>query len=439
MNHTLNFISKKNKRNIAIAATAAAATTGGVTAVIAAMFSGPVGWTILCSAVLLTVVVANKPVPHITTAVTINKPRVIEIEELQPKVKLLTKMETKLKSTLEKDVAKVIAKTRKNWNLQKPFLDAVQLYFLNRDDCVLFRHSIINAVDLAFRLSTRENITNLLAECNKDLTGSSVQYWKTCKVGTYDTGFFINTKGQLQEGDKSKSTIKGRFVITTNFDNFSQSDDYPKIMIAFHGVRFDSSHWRDFQTCLSFAHKKLVSRVDIPDFRDFPNGQSAHAGFIDAAASCYPEVVAKVREALGNRDISDVQIIVTGHSLGGAIASIISLVLLNAFRKSHSDLFIASSPKTIIAKELLKLANEKNNVVLLTMGQPRVWTMPGILFRWNVWAAGEDFVNIIRGYDVNSFMHTNNIYRIVTSKNGNNNALDFVSIDPVAASGTYGL
>jgi len=276
------------------------------------------------------------------------------------------------------------------------------------------RQSIVNAVDLAYRLSVDRSLTSSVSDCNKQLHASD--YWKHVTSGTYNTGI-TTTNVSIKFGGSGNL---GCYVIMANFTQSEAcgADDYPKLVVAVHGVRFDSDHWRDLLTCLKIPHEKLVSKKQ---FATFPNGTSAHAGFLDAAASCYDGIMKNVIVALAGKNVSDVQIIVTGHSLGGAIASIVSVNLLNEF---FLQPIIAKSKKKDYDK--ICAANSRNNVVLLTMGQPRVWAAPGI-FRWNLWAAGEDIVNRWMGRDAEGLMGQQNILRIVTSwgKSG-------VSVDPVA-------
>ena len=236
-----------------------------------------------------------------------------------------------------------------------PFRTAVDIYNYKSASTWLMRLGIINATNLAYRLGAGEILGQpaQISDINADL---SQNYWRTCRAGSFTTGVYSAT-------DISSLQSRGSFIVAANFDANGCSDEYSKILIAFHGMRVNSkvvtkSIVKDDITTAS----KLITRSlrEKPSFKDLPIELTAHLGFLDAADSAFAEVDNCITNVLAGKPLSHVQLIVTGHSMGGAIGSITSIGLLNKLRKTTGN----SNFDGI---------NARNNVVLLTMGQPRVW------------------------------------------------------------------
>lgn len=261
------------------------------------------------------------------------------------------------------------------------FLDARALYDHKVDDEWVIRRSIVNAVDLSYRIHANS-------------MGATSVVFRT------DYSSVINEGISTIKGNSSSaptpywdSVLRPPFVIKTFLEGFifpiiafhnkndSVEDDYPKILIAFHGTA-EPFHWA---TNISGICPKCLTLG--PGGREVLSG---HSGFLSAGLSIDIDDFKKSASSLMPSTVSleSCQIIVTGHSLGGAVASVFSLRLLDALKR---------------------LDNSTNTIVSITMGQPPVWSKLSISGAFTGWDAHDK---------VGTLMGGKNVLRLVTNANG---------------------
>jgi hypothetical protein len=250
------------------------------------------------------------------------------------------------------------------------FMTAVELYNDNRasvagmDEFYYIRQSIINAVRVGSeydekrwgnKLPTdRERVTNdLLAGLNRGMEGmreggnpvvdTRSHYWRevVLPLVVANTGVAAATRFQ-----KALSVI----IATNALD---------KILIAFRGTQ--GFLGLDGLTDIKIWPKSVKQEKD--DRLKMFGNLIGHMGFIDTAYSCWEDspvnLPGAIKGLIGDKSLDDFQIIVTGHSLGGAVADVTALRLLHWIAQETS--------------KPLEHINRQNKVVLLTMGQPAVW------------------------------------------------------------------
>jgi len=119
--------------------------------------------------------------------------------------------------------------------------------------------------------------------------------------------------------------------ITVFYGNIDNSNT---IVISFRGT--NAKDIKNWITNLNFAKQAPYKQV--------PNA-AVHEGFLFAYEKLSPQIISGVNDLIGSK--SKVTIYITGHSLGGALA-------------------------TLCAVDLKTLFNDKINVFLYTFGTPRV-------------------------------------------------------------------
>jgi hypothetical protein len=146
------------------------------------------------------------------------------------------------------------------------------------------------------------------------------------------------------------------------------SDGKFRIIVAFRGTltNFDPEHINFLKSATNVLQDIQFFQVPMsfealnhdPASKDRPTqlpGAAVHSGFLDALRSIYPNVIDAIRELLqqdASNNICRDRIIVTGHSLGGAMAKLLTFSLLE-----H--------------QENIKLAFQKNfQVACVTFGEP---------------------------------------------------------------------
>lgn len=180
-------------------------------------------------------------------------------------------------------------------------------------------------------------------------------------------------------------TLLGRTkpVIVCNNEN--------QLLIAFYGT----AGFRD-----------LLADARVPS-RPMCQGGQGHTGFIRAAESCKEKLLELITKFIGARNVRDIQIILTGHSLGGAVALISAFFVLEYFAKLQGIPFDEN-------------INIHNNVVVLTIGQPRVLRAGKI--KLHEYKMAPWYETIIR---------TANLLRLNSSKIGKNDSADVISHMPL--------
>ena len=115
---------------------------------------------------------------------------------------------------------------------------------------------------------------------------------------------------------------------------FARHHELPLALIAFRGTEADSQ--ADLAADLDVAQTAFAPGYD-PDFGQFNDGGAewgtAHRGFFDAFRTIAHSDVAY--EVLHNDD-EGFDLWVSGHSLGGAVATLYTAMLLDRLEKSDS-------------------------------------------------------------------------------------------------------
>ncbi|USO02570.1 MAG: lipase family protein [Alphaproteobacteria bacterium] len=193
------------------------------------------------------------------------------------------------------------------------FNDAVTAY----NDCNI-RTSVVNAMLLTYQLieNPAVNSTEVMHK------GLSENFWTV-----------VDTSLQIKTGKH----VDGKF---TAFKSVVVASNQDYIIFAFPGT----SDWKDVLTDAKFLPKN--TGID---------GAYAHMGFADAAESFRQQMEQKISALQSNKKK---QVIFTGHSLGGANAAMCAVNCLDYFRKLYKR---------------TNLSNNDGQIILITMGQPRVW------------------------------------------------------------------
>ena len=107
-------------------------------------------------------------------------------------------------------------------------------------------------------------------------------------------------------------------------NGFIASND-TTIVIAFRGT----ASFTNAVTDLSFSRKKITST----------SSEYAHGGFVDAENSVYGSIESHIQSNLGSK-----RLIITGHSLGGALASLFAYRISLTHRDSEPILYVYGCP-----------------------------------------------------------------------------------------------
>ena len=204
--------------------------------------------------------------------------------------------------------------------------------------------SALNASGLAYALENNSGLRNDKVEMLKRVNeGLHDNFW----VGIDSFDVVTGNYGRYLKNKKSRAFIGTRWLKQPAVITWSKLDNYPLILIAFKGTNM-YKHADRLSDEKAFA-KKLCNLGDV------------HAGFYDIADSCKDALSEKLRIACQylNVEKEGVQIILTGHSMGAAVASVTSINLLKSLAKSSNT--------------GLSYTNGKNNIAVINFGQPKVW------------------------------------------------------------------
>lgn len=128
-------------------------------------------------------------------------------------------------------------------------------------------------------------------------------------------------RGVRQYNLKARQRIYDR---GTDTHGFIASND-STVVVAFRGT----ASFRNLVTDLSFKQKKIIST----------SREYAHGGFVSALNSVYRSIETSIARDLGNK-----RLVITGHSLGGALASLLSFRLSVKYRNSEPVLYVYGCP-----------------------------------------------------------------------------------------------
>ncbi|KAL0349073.1 UNVERIFIED_CONTAM: Lipase [Sesamum angustifolium] len=113
-----------------------------------------------------------------------------------------------------------------------------------------------------------------------------------------------------------------------------------RLVIAFRGT--EQSRWKDLRTDLMLVPAGLnPERIG----GDFKQEVQVHSGFLSAYDSVRTRLISLIKQAIGHRgDSSDLlpkwHIYVTGHSLGGALATLLALELSSSLLAKHGAISV---------------------------------------------------------------------------------------------------
>uniref|UniRef100_A0A1X7TD99 Fungal lipase-type domain-containing protein n=1 Tax=Amphimedon queenslandica TaxID=400682 RepID=A0A1X7TD99_AMPQE len=110
----------------------------------------------------------------------------------------------------------------------------------------------------------------------------------------------------------------------TDTHGFIASND-STVVVAFRGTK----SFTNAVTDLSFIQKKIIST----------SREYAHGGFVNALNSVYQSIETSIARDLGNK-----RLVITGHSLGGALASLLTFRLSVKYRNSQPVLYVYGCP-----------------------------------------------------------------------------------------------
>lgn len=200
------------------------------------------------------------------------------------------------------------------------------------------------AYDLEDNSTLRNNKGELLKRLNADLTES---FWEGVKCFDVVTGNY----GRYKSGSESSSFFPIMWKKQPALIAWSKSSNSPPlILVAFKGTNFPGLV--DALSGLKFLKKQLGEG-------------NVHSGFFDVADSSIEKLgnkIAKICQNL-NVDRDRVQILLTGHSMGAAVAAISGMRMLMS--------------KANFPREKTT-GNSNNNIIVMNFGQPRVWGMESV-------------------------------------------------------------
>jgi len=193
---------------------------------------------------------------------------------------------------------------------------------------------------------TERSTTKLIVKTPKEKAEASL-ILMACKYSS-DSYMFKEKRKQYEGkwfGDTSETKVEGQEQWSGLVD---YCEEHKSIVVAFHGTRMDTYEemMQDCLTDLDFVH--------TPDEDDMC-GANVHRGFYSRYNAVKDEMKTLLRTTIDNLDRTSKawdSIIVTGHSLGGALATLAAINLVND-KKSFSE-------------------SERKRIRLITFCQPRV-------------------------------------------------------------------
>ena len=135
----------------------------------------------------------------------------------------------------------------------------------------------------------------------------------------------------------------------TDTHGFIASND-TTVVVAFRGT----NSFRNIITDLLFKRKKIISSAQ----------EYAHGGFVTALNSVYQSINTSIAQDLGNK-----KLIITGHSLGGALASLLTFRLSKEYRDSQPVLYVYGCPP-VGDKSFSMFFEGKPSYVITIQGDP---------------------------------------------------------------------
>lgn len=227
-------------------------------------------------------------------------------------------------------------------------MTAIQLYNHSCDAGLgksvhLFRRSTLNAIRVAGALEMGTSFKNMLDDMNKEI-GS---FWIHCS-----SPFACKAGRRSGSGNPNK-----RVVVAVS--------RYNHLLVAFYGTNTHDQKMNDlFVTDILKGFSKKTPESGYESWYSDLFGKNrfvrGHAGFVDAAESCVVDMLKSldaVTRSVG-KTLADMQFVFVGHSLGGATSIVSGLHMLNYLKQKGVPI-------------------NDNNVVAITLGQPRVFQTKG--------------------------------------------------------------
>lgn len=112
----------------------------------------------------------------------------------------------------------------------------------------------------------------------------------------------------------------------TDTNGFIASDE-KTVVIAFTGTK----SFRNLLTNVKFFKKPIMADVEDPDY--------AHLGFVKALDTVYSGIESEIKKDLGTKEL-----VIIGHSLGGALASLTALRLSEKYNSSQPVTYLYGCP-----------------------------------------------------------------------------------------------
>ena len=145
-----------------------------------------------------------------------------------------------------------------------------------------------------------------------------------------------NLQGEMQIYDASTDT-----------SGFIASND-SSVVVVFRGTEITS--WRDIFTDLWFFRERIVPEKPV----------YAHGGFIAALNNVYESIEERLVPSLGKK-----KLFVAGHSLGGALASLLTYRISLKYPKVEPIIFIYGCPPTGDSNFITHFSGMKSHTITI--------------------------------------------------------------------------
>ena len=208
---------------------------------------------------------------------------------------------------------------------------------------------ILDVISIIKSMDKIQSYHKLIYRYNKNI----ISKVNKCSEYSYDV--------YVKERTNKKYENKGQWLLGateehTGYINYDEKEN--TIFIAFRGT--NSSN--DLKTDISFTKEKC----------SFLNNKGVHSGFLNSYNYFKPELNKKINEIIKTHP--NARIIFTGHSLGGAVATLAALdaVNNNNFKDKNISLITFCSPR-VLSEEAYKYCMSDKNIKKLCENTIRIW------------------------------------------------------------------
>ena len=231
------------------------------------------------------------------------------------------------------------------------------------------RYDIQNMKTLKDFREISEEILDVISDIKNSKKNQN--YYKLIYKYNEDTIFKINkcAKYSFNIYDKRKISKKynGNWILSKTgehsaYVNYDENEN--TIFVTFRGTK----SYSDLRTDIKFPKEKC----------GFLNNEGVHGGFLNTYNHFKPELDKKVKEIININQ--DAKIVFTGHSLGGAIATLaaIDAVNNNEFKDKNISLITFASPR-VISEEAYNYSMTNENIKKLYEKTIRIWRAGDII------------------------------------------------------------